>query len=284
MFVDTANGDGGGFTVSLAQSILNSMHARIAVVNADGEIVLTNAAWQQFAQSSGDPDERTTGMGVNYLEATRRSAEDGDTSAAKAYKGIRAVLSGARDAYELRYPCHSPTEEHWFLMRVTPLKGSSPRGAVIAHIEITTQHLQAREQRRRAVRQERTRQHTRELAAVQAVVARTLPSAPPSSDDLEARYMALLEQAVEQRIFRVEHDLHAGAQALAQTLGRQTAGPRDVIALHKHALDTISSRERVPRKVQIYLEEARLQLIEVMGYLVSYYRAMIIDHLEQEGL
>jgi hypothetical protein len=36
----------------------------------------------------------------------------------------------------MEYPCHSPTEERWFVMQVSPLTGAQP-GAVVSHVNIT---------------------------------------------------------------------------------------------------------------------------------------------------
>ncbi|HEX9414482.1 MAG TPA: GAF domain-containing protein, partial [Ktedonobacterales bacterium] len=71
--------------------------------------------------------------------------------------GIQAVLEKLLPEFGLEYPCHSPTEQQWFLLRVTPLPGA-PGGAVVAHIDITEHklaeeeraHLLAREQAARA--------------------------------------------------------------------------------------------------------------------------------------
>jgi PAS domain S-box-containing protein len=59
--------------------------------------------------------------------------------ATSAHTGIRAVLDGELDEYELEYACHSPTEQRWFVMRVLPLSGSS-KGAVISHRNVTQIH------------------------------------------------------------------------------------------------------------------------------------------------
>jgi PAS domain S-box-containing protein len=41
----------------------------------------------------------------------------------------------------MEYPCHSPTEQRWFQIVVTPLAGSPPSGAVIQHTNITERKL-----------------------------------------------------------------------------------------------------------------------------------------------
>ena len=76
------------------------------------------------------------GVGRNYLEQCEGLASPESRSVAE---GIRRVLRGQADKFEFEYPCHSPTEQRWFLALVTPL-GSAP-GAVVMHIDVTIHHF-----------------------------------------------------------------------------------------------------------------------------------------------
>ena len=42
--------------------------------------------------------------------------------------------------FELEYPCHTPTEQRWFLMQATQVRGSEA-GVVVVHINITARKL-----------------------------------------------------------------------------------------------------------------------------------------------
>ncbi|MDP3590031.1 MAG: PAS domain S-box protein, partial [Methylobacter sp.] len=50
--------------------------------------------------------------------------------------GIEAVLAGEQETFYLEYPCHSPNQQRWFYMKVSPLQGSR-RGVVVSHKNIT---------------------------------------------------------------------------------------------------------------------------------------------------
>jgi CheY-like chemotaxis protein len=97
-----------------------------------------------------------------------------------------------------------------------------------------------------------------------------------SADTFEAlveQYRDLIDQAIEQRKFKMDSKTSQGARVLAQRLGFLRASPRDVVELHLKALKT---REPVKMTVSyVVAEEARLLLVELMGYLASYYR----DHM-----
>ena len=51
--------------------------------------------------------------------------------------GIRAVMQGELSEFTLEYPCHSPSEQRWFMVRVTRFAGDSGN-CVITHTNIST--------------------------------------------------------------------------------------------------------------------------------------------------
>ena len=61
--------------------------------------------------------------------------EAGD-DALPARVGIVAVLEGRLPSFGLEYPCHSPSEQRWFSMKVSPLS-IGRKGAVIVHSDIS---------------------------------------------------------------------------------------------------------------------------------------------------
>lgn len=82
----------------------------------------------------------------------------------------------------------------------------------------------------------------------------------------------LLDVALKQQQYKIEHDLSSDLRTLGDRLGSLRAGPRDVIEIYGTAL-----RERttdvVAAKAKAYLNEGRMLVLELMGHLVSYYRA-----------
>jgi PAS domain S-box-containing protein len=119
------------------QTVLDSMSEHIAVLDQDGQIIAVNRAWQRFAQTNSEiGDQQIMHTGMNYLAVCRNASGPFSDLASAALEGIEAVLKGSRSSFILEYPCHSPQEERWFLMSVTPLP-TSRGGAVIAHLDIT---------------------------------------------------------------------------------------------------------------------------------------------------
>jgi PAS domain S-box-containing protein len=121
---------------TLLRDVLDSLTAHIAVLDAQGTVLLVNDAWRRFAGRNGGVDH-LVGIGANYLTACQNAIDhDCDFLAQAALRGIHAVMNGERPVFELEYPCHAPTELRWFVMRVHALSGACP-GVVIAHEEIT---------------------------------------------------------------------------------------------------------------------------------------------------
>jgi PAS domain S-box-containing protein len=129
---------------SLATLTLDTLPFNIAVLDEDGTILFTNQAWREFGGVGSGSGEM---VGVNYFDGIDESADD---HAAQAVAGIREVIDGRRDIFKLEYPCHSPDQRQWFLMRAASLSEHEEGQVVVAHIDITQRklaELRAREQR-----------------------------------------------------------------------------------------------------------------------------------------
>ena len=118
-------------------SVLNSLSSQIVVLNSQGIIMAVNKPWLRFAEENGAPHLVENFMGINYLNVCAQAPlfANGE-EAASAQAGILAVLAGTHNEFALEYPCHSPDQQRWFRMRVTPLL-DSPAGVVVAHENIT---------------------------------------------------------------------------------------------------------------------------------------------------
>ena len=96
---------------------------------------------------------------------------------------------------------------------------------------------------------------------------------PQSFEELVDDYARLLDQAVEQVVFRVEHPLEAAVRHLARRAGELRAGPRDIVEIHATAIKG-KRRETGPQRMRLYVAEGQVRLLEVMGHLVTYYRQL----------
>ncbi|WP_347989099.1 PAS domain S-box protein [Methylomonas sp. AM2-LC] len=118
-------------------SILNSLNSQIAIVDTNGIIMAVNDAWIKFGSENGLLASGQSLLGYNYLEACKNNNNEFLCEEAySAFMGLSAVLSGKQTLFTLEYHCHSPEQDRWFRMVVTPLKFLS-YSAVISHEDIT---------------------------------------------------------------------------------------------------------------------------------------------------
>ena len=126
---------------AFGRSLFDSRTEQVAVLDQDGVIIAVNEAWQRFAAENDAPDAAVLAVGLSYLDVCRRNPDDAEgSSAMQALDGIHSVLSGAAPEFSMEYACHSPSQERWFKLRVTPLLGSR-RGVVVAHENISQRKL-----------------------------------------------------------------------------------------------------------------------------------------------
>ncbi|HRG47434.1 MAG TPA: ATP-binding protein [Leptospiraceae bacterium] len=121
-------------------SIIDSLSQHLVVLDANGFIITVNKAWKNFALENGCSPEINF-IGMNYIDVCSKAPDYANGEEAdEANKGIRSVMNGDLPEYSLEYPCHSPTEKRWFLMRVRPVLDQG-KGVVITHANITERKL-----------------------------------------------------------------------------------------------------------------------------------------------
>lgn len=160
--------------------LLDVFQDSIAVLSEDGTIIRANRSWRDFARDNGLADKRA-GIGANYLAVCDRAAAAGDTDAAEAAAGIRAVLEGKRPSFHMTYPCHGPNQPRWFDLYVSAISGPGRARAIARHSDTTALVLAAAEQ-------ERARAEAEEATDANTAKSRFLAMA---SHDLRQPMMAL---------------------------------------------------------------------------------------------
>jgi len=119
-----------------ARSTLDGLAAHIAILDETGTILAVNRSWRAFAEAN-PPVTTNVFEGANYLGVCDRAVGTASEGAAEFSAAIRAVLKGERESFEMEYPCPSPTEQRWFVARVTRFPGAGPVRVVVAHENIT---------------------------------------------------------------------------------------------------------------------------------------------------
>lgn len=201
------------------QAVLNSVAAKIAVLDQDGVILEVNEAWRRDASDGlRSPGQHSTAMkeGSNFLVACEGlESEAAQDNAMSAQLGIRAVLAGRIPRFYLEYPSHVPLRQRWFSMSVTPMAGQARQAAVVSLEDISERVLMAQQVRELAFYDPLTNLPNRRLVlerlsqqVVRARRAKTrlallfidLDKFKPINDELGHEVGDWLLQAVAQRV------------------------------------------------------------------------------------
>ncbi len=119
----------------LLHSCIDALSSHIAVLDEDGVILAVNAAWRQFADGNGFIGV-DYGIGSSYVDACQPGSSD-SVECLSVVAGLRDVMHGRKDRFELEYPCHSASENRWFVLRVTRVTEPGPARLVVAHENVT---------------------------------------------------------------------------------------------------------------------------------------------------
>ena len=98
-----------------------------------------NEAWRRFGVENALNVEGS-GVGLNYFDVCAAAQRTDAPEAQRAADGIRSVLNRTAKEFSIEYASHSPTEQRWFLMNVTPLRLDAG-GAVVVHADVTKRRL-----------------------------------------------------------------------------------------------------------------------------------------------
>lgn len=121
-------------------SVLDTLHEQIALVDIDLEVQWVNRAWKQFYYENCEGLQKKW-RGGNYLSVCKSALMSGDQDGANAIAGIESVINGTEVEFYYEYPCHSPTEQRWFLMHFRKLEWDGPSYFVSSHQNITKRKL-----------------------------------------------------------------------------------------------------------------------------------------------
>jgi two-component system, cell cycle sensor histidine kinase and response regulator CckA len=135
--VDAERADGRpGAAAQFAQPTIDALSAHLCVLDQAGTILATNDAWCRFAEENPAAPQRAQ-VGDNYLQVCDSvTGADAPQTAAFA-EGIRSVIQNARLDFTQEYTCHSPTQERWFVGRVTRFSSDGAIHIVVAHEDVT---------------------------------------------------------------------------------------------------------------------------------------------------
>ncbi len=118
------------------RAVLDCFADGVAVLDANGRIVLVNCAWPGFSRVQEAPSDETW-IGKDYLAACGESAEGGAEGGRAASIGIRDVLAGEREQTEVIYACHGPKDQRWLRLHASGFEHAGARWVLVVQREVT---------------------------------------------------------------------------------------------------------------------------------------------------
>jgi two-component system, NarL family, sensor histidine kinase UhpB len=116
---------------AIRRGILNSLLARVALVDRDGTIVAVNKAWNELENSAS---------GSNYLRELRLAEECGNAFAGALADGILKVIRREKPVFSMEYEVKTASVARWHVARAAPLDGHGD-ATVVSCEDITEQAL-----------------------------------------------------------------------------------------------------------------------------------------------
>lgn len=266
------------------RTLLESAAEGIVVVDVTGRIVMVNG---KAGELFGYRQEELLGQSVEILlPESRREAHRAHRAEYLANPRNRSMGIGldlvARRREGSEFPveialCHA---------------GEGAEMLTMASVSDITRRKKWEEEKTRLM-EERIREleetfHTLEgmarppEAAVTARIMGVLPlreTAPGEIAEMTETYCRIMDDALERRIHKSEGNLAEKLGDLASRLGFLNATPRDVVELHSAALKVKSHTGPAPR-MRRYLDEGHFLLVELIGYLATYYHNRAFSHGE----
>ncbi len=117
------------------QAVFEVVATQLAVVNSDGVVIRTNAAWcnQERELGLANGSAKTGSKYLDYLaHLTKHNIAVCEATAA----GMAAVLHGKMARFKLPQPFFVVAGQHWLSLKVTPV-GAAPNCVLVSHEDVT---------------------------------------------------------------------------------------------------------------------------------------------------
>ncbi|MGC9400220.1 MAG: response regulator [Anaerolineae bacterium] len=262
----------------LLDRMMETSPVGIILVDCEGQITFANARAEEILGLSRDSLTQ-----LSYNAPQWRITDYEGQPFPEEELPFRQVMATGSPVYDVRHAIESREGGRTLLsINAAPLRDEMGEiVGMVATIEDVTERVQEEKQHREQLERE-----LRALAGltsppqttVTATMFGTVPlrdSYPQAFEEFHDTYGELLDRALAARVYKVSSDLSDALRAFARRLGTLRAGPRDVIDLHSSTLQ--AKIEAVPpQKARAYVEEGHLVVLELMGYLVLYYRNLVV--------
>jgi signal transduction histidine kinase len=120
--------------------LINAIKSSSVILKSDGEIIIINDAWKDFADSEGLTWSNYA-LGKNYFETFDLLLESNPKEYKQLTDGFQKIAQNEKEEFKFEYPCHSPSKKRWFVMRATRFKYKKELYFLVIHYNITKRKL-----------------------------------------------------------------------------------------------------------------------------------------------
>ncbi|MTI87672.1 MAG: PAS domain S-box protein [Balneolaceae bacterium] len=120
---------------NISVHVLNALDAHIAILDETGMIVAFNKKWKSFNERTPDKWTRPL-LHQNYLKMLQKPISEGQDYALRFLIGLKAVLNGEKETFEIKYPAKTTTDTAWFKATVNSL--TDEKGIILIHEDVTS--------------------------------------------------------------------------------------------------------------------------------------------------
>lgn len=252
--------------MSIYRIALDSLSAQVAILDEQGVILETNRAWRDFALANnfqGPPDC----VGINYLQVCAQGSSEPYDEPAVIGINIRRVLNGEIREFLISYPCHSPTEERWFTLRVVPFREPGARKVILAHENITPL---VKVQQDLAARERELREKTVHLEESNIALKVLLKQREEDRNQLEEKVLANVRTLVLPYVQQLcEVPLPARERALVQIIQERLQEVISPFLGRMSALHAVLSPNEIQVATQVKEGRSSHEIADVLGLAVS---------------
>ncbi len=108
----------------------------VAILDPDGVVRLVNRAWHESAPGI-HPRPARVAIGALYWDAWDETRLELDPDAPDPVAGMKAVLAGDRQVYELEFSANSPAGLRWHVLTARRMHGQNPARLLVTIADIT---------------------------------------------------------------------------------------------------------------------------------------------------
>ena len=114
------------------QLAIDIVESPVLLLYTTGEIAATNRSWRMAAKAADIRDAKSD-RGMNYLNAFRAGAAEGNRDAAISAEGIEGVLEGRSRSFYYKYRWCTPTEQRLYAMLAWQIEEDGTTYVAVLH-------------------------------------------------------------------------------------------------------------------------------------------------------